>query len=271
MVIRVSWSQLRTHEECKQKRYLHVQKSGMAAKNQRLFLPGNVTDRVVRNWLQNAPMDHIGEMPSMVEPMLDSFRTEILDRGERTVWKGLGDRAQIVRDCVEAVTKIEPALLKYVVPYNFIADFKFAAPLTLPKFDGTQETILLIGYMDIIVKDNQGRYWVFDVKQTRDNQYWRKTVGQLTFYDLAVQLIFQKKTMRTGLFQPLCTTPVLPYEVTDDLRSQMNQRVVGLVNDIWRGDKTPRKDTKYCGFCDVKNACEKYQPVFIDGKKRVSF
>jgi CRISPR/Cas system-associated exonuclease Cas4 (RecB family) len=272
LVIRLSWSQLRNAEECKQKRFLTTTGARRETRDQRLFLPGNVTDRVVRNWLKNDPANHKGEMPDMVNEMIDAVRQEILDKGERIAWKrDIEDREKIRKECIEAVTNIEPALLRYVVPFKYQADFRFDAPLVLPGPNGP-ERIFLIGYMDIHVEDDKGRYWVFDVKHTKDDQYWRKTVGQLTFYDTANLLLFGKKTTRTGLFQPLCKRPIFPYEVTDDKRLEMYQRIVGVANDVWNGDNSPRKDNKYCNFCDVRTACEKWKPVVgDDGKKRVSF
>ncbi len=272
MVIRLSWNQLRNAQECKQKRFLAVTGARKIAKDQRLFLPGNVTDRVVRNWLKNKPAEHIGEMPDMVNAAIDGIREEILEKGERITWKrDLEDRNNVRRDCIEAVTKIEPHLLKHVVPFEYEADFKFSAPLRLPRLDGTKETILLIGFMDILVRDDLGNIFVYDVKHTKDGQYWRKTVGQLTFYDLAVQLLFKKKTTETALFQPLCAKPTYPYPVTDEARSQIYQRIVTTVNDIWTNDVTPRSDNKICPRCDYRNSCVKFAPFLKDGKMKVNF
>lgn len=270
MVIRLSWSQLRNADECKQKRYLTVQGTRKEARDQRLFLPGNVTDRVVRAWLKNDPKNHIGEMPGMVSATLDSIRDEILEKGERVAWKrDVDDRKKIEADCIEAVTNIEPTLLQHVVPFEYEADFRFDAPLLLPRGQG-KELIYLIGYMDIIVRNDDGQIRVFDVKHTRDTSYWRKTVGQLTFYDLASQLLFKTKTSETALLQPLCAKRVYPYVVTDDLRAQMYQRIVRVANDIWNNDNTPNVSNEFCGQCEVRNACPKFAPVLKDGKKRVS-
>lgn len=52
MVMRISWSQLRTHEECKQRGFLQRTGHKSVLDNQRVFFPGTVTDRVVRDWLQ---------------------------------------------------------------------------------------------------------------------------------------------------------------------------------------------------------------------------
>lgn len=270
IVIRLSWSQLRNADECRQKRFLTVSGARRETRDQRLFLPGNITDRVTRNWLKD-PNRQPGQMPGMVSETLDTIRSEILKKGERIAWKrDLDDRKNIEKDCIEAVTKIEPTLLQHVTPFEFEADFRFDAPLLLPRRDGTKELIYLIGYMDILVRGDDGQIRVFDVKHTRDTSYWRKTVGQLTFYDLAVQLLFKRKTSETALFQPLCTKQVYPYPVTDDVRGQMYQRVVRVANDIWNNDNTPNISNEFCGQCDVKNACPKFAPILKDGKKRVS-
>lgn len=272
MVIRLSWSQLRNAQECKQKRYLTVTGTRRSARDQRLFLPGNVTDRVVRNWLKNDPANHQGEMPEMVNETIDLIREEILTKGERITWKhDLGDRENIRKECIEAVTKIEPTLMKLVVPFEYEADFDFAAPIRLPRLDGSKEIIYIIGKMDILVRDDLGQLFVWDVKHTKDDQYWRKTVGQLTFYDLAVKLLYGQNTMNTGLLQPLCKKIVFPHEVTDQARAEMYQRIVGVANDIWNNDNTPNQTMEYCGNCEVRAACAKFAPVLVDGKKRVNF
>jgi len=269
LVIRLSWSQLRNADECKQKRFLTVSGARKQARDQRLFLPGNVTDRVVRNWLKD-PNREPGQMPGMVSATLDAVRESILEKGERIAWKrDLDDRKNIEADCIEAVTKIEPYLLKHVTPFEFEADFRFDAPLRLPRPDGTKETIFLIGYMDIIVRDDQGNIYVFDVKHTKDGQYWRKTVGQLTYYDLAVKLIFGQYTKETGLLQPLCPKPTHPHTVDAQARMELYQRVVKVANDIWNNDNAPNESNEHCGNCEMRMACPKFAPILKDGKKRV--
>lgn len=279
MTLRISWSGLRTHEECKQKGYLTRTGKKAPLDNTRIFFAGNVTDRVVREWLNNDPEHNIGMMPEMVEPMVDSHREKILagdpEKGvEPGVmrWKNRGDREDVIRDCIEAVTKIEPSLLKYVVPFEYQPDFKFEAPVEIPHPNGGTETILLIGYMDILVRDDKERWWVWDVKHTRDDSYWRKTIGQLGFYDLAVELLFGQPTIRTGLLQPLCKKRELPYAVNPESRVQLMQRIIGMATDIWRDEKTPRVDNTLCNYCPVKHACSKFAPVVrSDGKRRIKF
>ena len=271
MPVRISWSGLRTHEECKQRGFLTRTGKRATLENQRNFLPGNVTDRTVRYWLEQNPADNIGRMPEMVRETLDQQVKEVQEQGGVIQWRDSADRKKVEEDCIEAVTKIEPHLLKYVVPFEFKPDFKFQAPLALPHPTGGTETVLLIGFMDILVKDNHGRYWVWDVKHTRDGSYWRKTIAQLGFYDLAVELMFGQPMIRGGLMQPLCARPLVPYKPSDDSRAQLNTRIAGMARDIWLDDKTPRQDTKECNWCSVKHACSKFQPVVQeDGSRRIT-
>lgn len=270
MTLWISWSSLRTHEACKQRG--HLTRSGKRATlaDQRIFFPGTVTDRVVRDWLYDEPEKNPGLMPSMVEEIMEREFQTVLEEGGRVFWKSTNDKQQVLRDCIEAVTKIEPILVEKVLPFEYQVDFRFRAPLMLPSPWG-MEMVILNGAMDILVRNDQGLFGVHDVKHTRNKDYWRKTVGQLTFYDYAIWALFGTDTFETGLIQPLCEQPVIPYEVTDNLRSQLQQRVVSMANDVWREDFTPTTNRSECGQCDTKHACSKFAPVVSkDGKKRLS-
>ena len=273
-MIRISWSGLRTHEECRQKGYLTRTKKLATLADKRNFLPGTVTDRVVRNWLLNDPLDHLGEMPDMVTAAIDAAKVELTDSGEGVVrWRDSGDRAIVEAECQEAVRLIEPDLLKYVVPYEYQPDFRFDAPVKLknPK-TGRMELINLIGYMDILVRDDKGRFWVWDVKHTKDNSYWRKTIGQLGFYDLAVEMLFGQPTAMTGLMQPLCKKPRQTYQPSQESRAQLMQRISAMASDIWNENYTPLEGKgSVCNWCSAKHACVKFQPVMDSkGRKRLS-
>lgn len=268
IVLRLSWSALREHEVCKERGF--QQRAGKRAKaqDQRVFFPGTVTDRVVRDWLVEDPSP--GLMPDMVESVIEREWKTILDEGGSIAWKNASDKKQVLADCREAVTKIEPALMKFVVPFEYQADYRFRLPYNVPHPAGGHEKILLIGAMDIRVRDDKDRWWIWDVKHTRDDSYWRKTEGQLTFYDVANLLEVGKGTVRVGLLQPLCKEQVKPFEITDEKRTQMQARISAFARDIWTGERTPRQDTKECGWCSVRHACSKFQPVLAaDGKRRM--
>ena len=274
VTLRISWSGLRTHEECKQKGYLT--RTGKKAKldNVRLFFPANVTDRTVRDWLGNDPYSNPGVMPDMVEHIVNREYDAMKERGEVMLWKSKADKGNIIKECQEAVEKIEPALNKLVLPFDYDVDFKFQAPLTLPHPDGGMETVLLIGFMDIIVRrtmpDGSHRWMVWDVKHTRDDYYWKKTQGQLGFYDLSNWVMTGEQTDAVGLLQPLCKERVKPVKLDDNTRSVLMQRVTGMARDIWMDDRTPRVDNKLCNYCPVKHACTKFKPVLVNGQRRIS-
>lgn len=281
MTLRLSWSQLRNHEECKQKGYLSRQRKRATLSDARNYFPGNVTDRVVRDWLNGDDYT-----PGSLAPLV----AEVMDREEKNIlegkpdpdpkkhvepgilkWRDREDKMRVFRECTDAAEKIEPALQKYVVPYEFQPDFRFDAPLAIPHPQGGKETVLLIGYMDILVRDNNGRFWIFDVKHTKDNGYWRKTVGQLDFYSLAITLLYGAPAAGTALFQPLASPRIHPHKPTEQSRNELVQRFIGMARDIWNQDHTPKQDNAGCNFCDFKHACDKFKPVKdLYGKKRVA-
>lgn len=272
-MIRVSWSSLRVHDECKQQSHLARRGKLAVLDNKRGFFPGTVTDRVVRRWLSDDPMSNLGCMPDMVDSIIDEEKAALAESGQGVVrWKDLGDREQVRTDCIEAVTKIQPALLKYVVPFDYEPDHHFESPVQIRFKDGSRATVLLNGYIDILVRDDKGRFWVWDVKHTRDNGYWRKTVGQLGFYDLAIELKFGQPTIQTGLLQPLCDPRIKPYKPSADSRAQLLQRVQAMAYDIRHEVATPRDDMTLCVWCAAKNSCVKFEPVLDrNGRKRVPF
>lgn len=267
----VSWSSLKTHETCRMRGQLQRAGKKGVLQNTRVFFPGTVVDRVVRDWLIGDPEKNLGLMPSMVEAIMDREKIQIEDSGGSMQWKNKDDHDEVLKDCVEAVTKIEHSLIQEVLPYDWQADARFKAPLLLPHPDGGTEQIILNGAMDILVRDDKGLFRVWDVKMTRNEDYWRQTAGQLTFYDTAITIMFGEASVKAGLLQPMCKEQVKPYPITDDLRAQMMSRMVRMADDIWRQDTPPRADSIECAYCNVKHACSKFTPVVIEGKRRLAF
>jgi len=264
------------HEECKQKGYLKRTGKKASLSNTRMYFPGTVTDRVVRDWLSNDPYSNPGAMPGMVEEIMERERQVILDEGDTMKWKDTADRLSVLEDCKKAVTRIEKDLEQYVLPYDYDVDFKFQAPLMLPHPDGGMDTVLLIGFMDIIVRrtmpDGSFQWGVYDVKHTKDESYWRKTGAQIGFYDLSCFVMFGQNITEAALLQPLCKETYKPIPLNRDSRAQLNQRILGMATDLWMDDRTPRVDNKLCTYCEVKHACSKFEPVIDkNGKKRISF
>lgn len=247
--------------ECRQKGYLQRAGRGKATTNQRVFFPGTVTDRVVRDWLLNDPEKNPGLMPSMVEAIINR-ETEIIEtEGKRLIWRDKGDRDFVLRECIKAVTLIEPALNNLVLPFNYDVDVRFKAVLKAPHPNGSMAEIVLNGAMDILVQDAEDRFAIWDVKHTLDNTYWKKTRGQLSFYDLCVYIMRGRPTVMAGLLQPLCDERVKKLPLTDQDRNGLMQHVLAMANDIWKEDFQPTTDTNQCHFCEVKHACSKWQPV----------
>lgn len=270
-VVKVSWSKLRNHEECRQRTHLMRQGKRDKTQDQRGFFAGTVTDRVVRDWLMNDPDSHIGEMPGMVVDIIDREKTTIEEEGGVMKWKHLDDRNEVIADCSEAVRRIEAPLLKYVVPYDYSPAYRFEVPVIFEdKAIDRQVKVILNGELDILTKPDGFRIW--DVKHTKNDDYWRKTVGQLTFYDIAVGLQYGEDTKSVGLLQPLCKEQVKVFKVTHETRVQMLQRIENMAWDILNDVSEPRKDSKYCYFCSVKHACIRYAPtVDKNGKNKVKF
>lgn len=265
--IRISWSGLRSHMECKQK--AHLQRSGHKAKmeNQRVFFPGTVTDRVVRDWLADNPYANPGLMPEMVESIVKREQENIENAGKQLRWKDPADRDSIIKECQTAVTKIEPSLERLVLPYDFDVDFGFKAPMTIPNPAGGKTDLLLIGYKDIIVRQKPDVWAVYDVKHTKDDYYWKKTRGQLSFYDLAVDVMFGVPTVEVGLLQPLCKETERIFHLTDEDRAILLSHVQNMADDIFLKNFEPDAPVSACMFCNVKHACSRFTPV--NGSKRV--
>ena len=266
-MLRISWSSLRTHAECKQRGYLHREKKKATLQDVRNFFPGTITDRVTRDWLLDDPTNKQGAMPDMVDSIMEREEQKILEGRGILRWRDPADKAKVREECISAVTKIEPVLNKFVVPFDYQADYSFQVPMAVPHPRGGTEKILLIGFMDILVRDNKDRFYVYDVKHTKDEYYWRKTRGQLTFYDLSVFISQGKQTEATALFQPLCKEPVKGFRISEESRTQMMGKISEMAWDVWTEDHTPRADTTLCNYCDVKHACTKFKPAMVQGKR----
>lgn len=274
MTVRISWSGLRTHAECKQRSYLAREHHLATINDKRGYFPGSVSDRVVRNWLMNDPEHHLGEMPDMVTSVVDLVKTEWVDEDQGVVrWKDSGDRAKVEAECREAVEKVEPYLIKYVLPFEYEADYSFEAPVELlhPR-TGEPILVLLNGKMDILVRDARSDWMILDLKHTRDEGYWRKTVGQLSFYDLGIEVLYGRPAVMTALLQPLCTERLKRYKPSSQSRVELMTRIHAMAIDVTDGIKDVRPDTKLCGWCPTHHACEKFAPVTDKkGRKRVAF
>lgn len=257
--LRLSWSRIRNHTECPQKGALLSAGKKSPAADIRNFFLGTVVDRCMRDWLSSDTPEP-GGMVAMVDELLDKSEKEARETGDGIVkWRHPRDKEESRAWCRELVTRLEPALQRYVLPFAWEPALWFSVPLSIPYLDGSLREIFLIGEMDILVRDGAGKHVVWDLKGTSDDSYWRKVVGQLVFYDIAVALMFGDWTVFSGLIQPMCKEQTLRWSFTEDQRREMFTRIVAVATDIWRGDLALAPTTSGCDRCPVKHACSRFQ------------
>jgi hypothetical protein len=262
--LKISWSALQAHEFCKQKAMLMRERKKSPASNIRPFFHGIVCDRVMRRWLES-DNPRPGEMLSWVEEMVESCLVEARDSGDGVVrWKSREDRAEMTAWSRRLVTRLEPMLDRWVLPFDYQPEYRFRVPLRIPYIDGGPAEVLLNGGMDILVREEEGppAVWAgYDLKATENPDYLRKTLGQGIFYDLAVRAGVGKGTSpRTFAFlQPMVeSNPVAHVVITDDDRRSMLARIVSMAHSIWRDDVAPKPGPEGCGFCQVRHGCAKF-------------
>lgn len=259
--LRVSWSALRYHEECKEKSFLI--RSGKRAKvsNIRNFFAGMVVDHIMRDWLDQ-PLLRQADPAHLVKIAMDEMEDVERGRGNMVRWRDAADRQKVAAFCTELVVRMDPILAKHVLPYPYEHGKWFKVPLDIFDRDGVLRPILLTGEMDLLV-DNDGPV-VWDLKGTADDSYWRKVVAQLTFYDLAVWISTQRKTRMVGLIQPMCKERIMAFEVTDEARRNLMVRIQRYAHDAWAGERQCTQDTSRCHWCDVKHACSRFKQPAMD-------
>jgi hypothetical protein len=223
--------------------------------NIRNFFHGSVVDAIMRVWLDN-PQHPAGAMAAMVDELIDRTEAEEKDKGNIVRWRNADDRETVRGFCVELVNRLEPLLQQHVLPYTYRHGYWFKVPMSIKDAAGRPRDILLTGEMDLLVENDGPVVW--DLKGTADDQYYRKVVAQLTFYDLAVWASTGRKTRYAGLIQPMCTERVMAWEITDDARRNLLVRISRYAHDVWAGEKTCTTDRAVCHWCDVKHACPRF-------------
>lgn len=258
--LRVSWSSIRAAEECREKAYLIRQGKRAKVTNIRNFAAGIFVDQWMRQYLDQ---DLARDTPlrDWVRLVMGESETVERDKGNFVRWRDASDRKQVEDFCTELATRLVPILQEHVIPYSYSCGKWFKIPLNL-EYQGEVRPILLTGEMDLIV-DNGGPV-VWDLKGTADDQYWRKVVAQLTFYDLAVWFSSGTKTRFVGLIQPMCKERLLAFEVTDAARADLMNRIQRYADDVWSGERGCTDDTSKCHWCDVKHACSRFQQPQMD-------
>jgi hypothetical protein len=256
----ISWSSLRAHLECKQKAALLRSGKKNASSNIRGYFHGTVVDRVMRTWLENDPQP--GEMPGMVEDILNAEELKAIADGDGVVrWKSATDRADTTKWCQELVRRLEPILYDKVIPFEYEVAKRYRVPVIVPFLDGSPREIFLAGEMDLLVRDEHRQFRIWDLKGTADDSYWKKTMGQLIFYDVSTHAMFEQYAVESGLIQPMCKNQVLSFTFTEDDYANMWNMICRMATDIWQRDDTPKESNSGCSFCHVRHACSKFAPV----------
>jgi CRISPR/Cas system-associated exonuclease Cas4 (RecB family) len=252
---KISWSSLQRYELCKQKNYLVLQGLSAPGKDVRNFLAGTVVDSVQKAWLDNP----VGNMVALVD---EHFEKAIANAEERDTikWRNKNDKKKIYDTCLNASELLQPILEARVLPYDYEPAKRFYQVVKIKKLDGQVEEIILRGEFDLLVRDPaDGRFIVWDLKTTADNDYWKKTLGQLVFYDLAIISMFGQPPKKTGLIQPLCDEQVKEFTFDNSHRAEMWGRIHAMMQSQWEGDHAPKKDNAGCSWCEVQHACAKFQ------------
>lgn len=262
--IRISWSRLRAHSECPAKGQLLSEGKKSSVADIRGYFHGTVVDNCMRRWLgQEHPQP--GQMLEWVDQMFLKAEADAKETGDGVVrWKFAGDKKETLEFCRECVIRLEVLLAKVCLPYDWDPAALFEVPLTIPDADGQQQRISLIGETDLLVRVPRGVI-VWDLKATRDDQYYRKVLGQLVFYAIAVAAQTGSWPYAAGLLQPMCAEQDPMFFFTEEDYRQMFTRITALAQDIWGGKIRPKADNAGCRWCEVRGSC----PKFPKGRGRV--
>lgn len=266
----ISWTSLQSWEQCKQLGFLISQRKRAAGQDNRNFFHGNVVDRIMRNWLDSDNPEP-GQMPKMVDDYMEKCEEEVQERDNGKIkWKHRTDREDVREYCVELVTRLEPILFEEVIPFEYEPAKRFAVPTKATSVDGEEYRLILKGEFDLLVRNqNTGLFRVWDLKATKDKDYWRKTLGQLVFYDLAVFAMFQSWPEASGLIQPMCEERVMRFTHTNTERAQMVARINKVMEAQWKGDYAPKESNAGCSYCIANYACSKFKPQVSKGGKTI--
>jgi len=173
-------------------------------------------------------------------------------------WRSRTDRSELLKFCQTLVTRLEPYLIRDVLPYDYAPEHRFRVPFRIPYLDGTPTEIELVGGIDVLVCRSENHWVVYDLKATANPDYIRKTLGQGIFYDISVLASFGHSPKEVGFWQPMVTErPYVSANVTDEDRRSMLSRIVNVAHDRWRGEDSPKLSAAGCAWCPVKGPCTK--------------
>lgn len=273
--VTISWSGLKRWENCPQHQLRVIRREVERSNKGRIFLPGTITDLVQRRWL-----DSDDPQPGQMADMVDQIFSEVLEERESVIkWRGnpLQDQQDVKNYCRETVINLEPWLIANVLPYDYQPEVKFRSYMQVPYIcDDRFGIVKMIGGIDIVVRDDQGKFRLYDLKTTKDAGYIRSTLAQLIFYDLAwgvIQGDFQH-AVEWGFVTPALEEKYIPITVSSDDRRAMLSRIIKYAQGVWQDNWAPKSDDTGCNWCEARGTCEKFKNVAIvdeNGKQRLSF
>lgn len=271
----ISWSSLKRWENCPQHQLRTIKKETRQNDKGRIFLPGTVCDLTQRRWLESSNPQK-GEMEQMVEDVFNG----VLAKGEHIIqWKGnpTKDKEEVKRFCRETVKNLEPWLIENVLPYEYQPEVKFRAHMEIPYIcEGMRAPVKMIGGIDLVVRREDGRFRLYDLKITKDASYIRMTLAQLTFYDLAWGVIQGDFNLgeEWGFVVPALPEMLIPVTVDHEDRRVMMSRIVKYAHGVWSDEWKPKADDVGCMWCEAREVCEKFKTIPIieeNGRQRLSF
>lgn len=275
--IRISWSGLKRYEECGQRHLRNVRREVKSQQNGRIFLAGNVVDHSQRQFLNEGGKP--GRLIELIPEWMDRLCDPTDEDAEYIIkWQGnpAADRKKVLDKCLLAARRLEPILLEHVVPYTYEPEKKFKVWVGIPDPWGNRVGIQLTGGIDIVVRDDDGNFKLFDLKTTADKNYLRSSAGQAVFYDIAWGHWWGDRAQPAtfGFIAPLLTEKMIPIAVNDGHRRVMMQRIIkaahGMIRDEWK----PKESNSGCSWCEAQPWCPKFALVTAKddiGRNRVSF
>jgi hypothetical protein len=273
----ISWSGLKRWEHCPQHHLRVIRKEVERSQMGRVFLPGTICDLVQRRWLESAAPQP-GEMAEMVGTVF----ADVVAEGESVIkWRGnpLQDQQEVLAYCRQTVTTLEPWLVRNVLPYDYQPEVRFRAHMKVPYLCEGERLfgiVKMIGGIDIVVRDDQGKFRLYDLKTTKNDGYIRSTLAQLIFYDLAWGVIQGDfyHAVEWGFVTPALPEPYIPITVGREDRAAMLSRIIKYCHGVWADQWQPKADDDGCNWCEARGSCEKFREVPIvdeNGKQRLSF
>jgi hypothetical protein len=278
--LRLSWSRLRSHEECRAQGALQALGHRSPVADIRGYFHGTVVDRAMGKWLS---MDSppAGWMAEHVAEILEAEEITARETDDGIVkWKSVTDKAEVKEYCRELCTRLEVILTKLCLPHEWEPHVRFSVPLEVPYLDGELRQIMLVGEMDLLVRQARPagadpaaprEVGIFDLKATKDNSYWRKVEGQMAVYDVAWWGMTGQFPVISALIQPMCDTQVLPFRFTEQTRRELFTRICRVSMDIFRNDLSPKAGSSGCEYCPVRHACPKFAVPGGHGRVRAFF